>query len=495
MHQSHVTGFIGKTFCIVLRTWFFRQCWSRCLFSLLFFGVWAIVSYLGKLLGTRSRGKLVPCKPQTLTHKNIYTRIEKMSDNLLRVIGGAQNYAWGKIGSNSKVAKFAQANDPEHFKIDESLPYAELWMGTHPKVPTIIFKNGEKLSDLIKSNPDKYLGSKVIKKFSLNCELPFLFKVLSIEKVLSIQAHPNKKLANQLHLKDPKNYPDDNHKPEMAIAITDFEAFCGFKPLLLIKDHLQNISDFYDLIGKEISDKFIENPTKENLKLIFSKVMNSNDESIKKFSNNLISKINSNPELFDPILSDLIKRLNNQFPNDIGLFCGCLMLNHCILKSGEAMFLQACEPHAYISGDIMECMAASDNVIRAGFTPKFKDVDVLVDNLTYSTNDVEEQKQKPAPFNRGLGNAIYSLYDPPIDEFSVLQIKVNEKGLAEMGNIEGPSILIVTEGTGTISIKNEDEKLEAFEGAVFYIAPDTEIQLENSQNNSKLVCYRAFCEA
>ena len=68
-------------------------------------------------------------------------------------------------------------------------------------------------------------------KFGSSKELPFLFKVLSIEKVLSIQAHPDKKLGAQLHAADPKNYPDDNHKPEMAIAVTDFEGVCGFQAI------------------------------------------------------------------------------------------------------------------------------------------------------------------------------------------------------------------------------------------------------------------------
>lgn len=368
-------------------------------------------------------------------------------------------------------------------------------MGTHPKVPTKIYSNGEKLADLISSNPEKYLGSKIIAKFGSRTELPFLFKVLSIEKVLSIQAHPDKKLAAQLHASDPKNYPDDNHKPEMAVAITDFEAFCGFKPLSMIKEHLEKIPEFSDLVGEQVTQEYVKSPSKATLQQVFSKVMNAEENVIAKHAEQLVNRTKSQPECFGATLADLIQRLDAQFPGDVGLFCGCLMLNHCNLKSGEAMFLQALEPHAYISGDIMECMAASDNVIRAGFTPKFKDVEVLVDCLTYATNDVEEQKLSPAAFPRGSGDATFALYDPPIDEFSVLQIAFESSGKAQMKGIDGPSILIVTEGTGKLSIKgNESSALEAFEGGVYFIAPDAEVEIVNN-SGKPFTLYRAYCEA
>ena len=109
--------------------------------------------------------------------------------------------------------------------------------------------------------------------------------------------------------------------------------------------------------------------------------MNTDDDVIKQQTAKLLERTDREPQVFKDIdsrLPELIQRLNKQFPNDIGLFCGCLLLNHVGLNKGEAMFLQAKDPHAYISGDIIECMAASDNVVRAGFTPKFKDVKNLV---------------------------------------------------------------------------------------------------------------------
>lgn len=144
-------------------------------------------------------------------------------------------YPWGKLGSNSLVAQLAISSGCD---IDEQKPYAELWMGAHPSGPSIIIsgtKNEnpqvapESLQDFISKNPD-VLGSSIKSRFGSNT-LPFLFKVLSVEKALSIQAHPNKELAVALHSKDPANYPDDNHKPEMALAVTPFEVLCGFRRL------------------------------------------------------------------------------------------------------------------------------------------------------------------------------------------------------------------------------------------------------------------------
>lgn len=407
-----------------------------------------------------------------------------------KIIGVPQNYAWGKVGSTSAVARYEALNNPDD-TIDESKPYAELWMGTHPKAPAT-FKaapHGQLLS-LIETSPSKYLGSSVVAKFG-DSGLPFLFKVLSINDVLSIQAHPDKKLGAQLHASDPAHYPDSNHKPEMAIAITDFEAFCGFKPLEEIDDLLQKIPEFHELIGDKVAAEFhagVNDATvsaankKLLLKSVFSQLMNADEKTVAVYAGKMVSRIDSDPELFGADLADLIPRLNKQFPGDVGLFGGCLMLNHCFLKSGEAMFMQALAPHAYIYGDIMECMATSDNVIRAGFTPKFKDVNTLVSCLTYATDPVAEQKLKPAAFPRGTGEAKFALYDPPIDEFSVLQIKCT--GNAHIGAIDGPSIMIVTDGKGQVDGDS------AGEGSIFYIAPGHEVEL-----SGEFTLYRAYCEA
>lgn len=203
-------------------------------------------------------------------------------------------------------------------------------------------------------------------------KLPFLFKVLSINKALSIQAHPNKKLAEQLHAKDPKHYPDDNHKPEMTIAITPFDGLCGFRPLNEISHFLQHVPTLRQLVGEENASKFEKTikgqettedsskaqENKKALQAAFSGLMQSKPEQIEKAAPELISQAKSEgskfageggPSNVGNELADLMVRLNDQFPNDIGLFV-TFFLNYVKLEVGEAMFLKADDIHAYLSG-------------------------------------------------------------------------------------------------------------------------------------------------
>ncbi|CAK9439501.1 uncharacterized protein LODBEIA_P36010 [Lodderomyces beijingensis] len=444
-----------------------------------------------------------------------------MTDKLFRLQCGYQNYDWGKLGSSSAVAQFAKRSNPS-ITIDESKPYAELWMGTHPSVPSQAIKYDETLRDLVSEHPRELLGQAVIDKFGSSKELPFLFKVLSIEKVLSIQAHPDKKLGAQLHQQDPKNYPDDNHKPEMAIAVTDFEGFCGFKPVHEIAKTLETVAELRDIVGEELSREFVagiypaeaksgSSEDRANRKLIqkvFSKLMNTSEDKIQASAASLVQSSHDSPQIFTAIdarLPELIQRMNAQFPKDIGLFCGCLLLNHVNLNKGEAMFLQAKDPHAYISGDIIECMAASDNVVRAGFTPKFKDVPNLVDMLTYASEPVEQQKMKPAKFAKSRGDALVSnLFDPPIEEFSVSQTVFGKNGGTQhFDAIDGPSIIIATSGSGSIQVVGDaagadETKQEVKTGYVYFVAPYTAIDLvaddADSSESEPLTTYRAFVE-
>src|ERR1700761_9223945 len=128
-------------------------------------------------------------------------------------------------------------------------------MGTHPSNPSKDLATSRSLLDLVQEN-QMLLSPSIAKRFEQR--LPFLFKVLSINKALSIQAHPNKKLAEQLHAKDSKNYPDDNHKPEMTIAITPFEGLCGFRPLEEICHFLRTVPSLRELVGDDESQEFEE---------------------------------------------------------------------------------------------------------------------------------------------------------------------------------------------------------------------------------------------
>lgn len=397
----------------------------------------------------------------------------------------------------------------------------QLWMGTHPSNPSKDVTTGRTLLDLVQDN-QALLAPSVAARYEN--KVPFLFKVLSVGKALSIQAHPNKKLAEQLHARDPKNYPDDNHKPEMAIAITPFEGLCGFRPLEEIAHFLGAVPALRQLVGADKADEFAqvvkstkdndsEEATERNKKVLqkaFGALMSASEADLAAASKVLIESAASAGADFagggveatsGKVLAELVTRLHGQFGADYGLFV-LFFLNFVTLQPGEALFLQADDIHAYVSGDIIECMASSDNVVRAGFTPKFKDVDTLVNMLTYNYAPIDEQKMHPVDYPYAtLNRAGYSsgstvtLYDPPIDEFSVVQTTLGGNGSkATFDPLDGPSIIICTAGKGKISVGPTVQEVK--EGYVFFVGATAECVLESegASDDDEFITFKAFCE-
>lgn len=250
-------------------------------------------------------------------------------------------------------------------------------MGTHPKSPSHVRSSGKPLSEHLASNPD-LISKRVIDRFDAsNGNLPFLFKVLSIEKALSVQSHPDKRTAEVLHAQQPDIYkgmvskvrqdyfstmfysPDPNHKPEMTIALTPFLALCGFRPLPAIAAALNSTPELASLIPGPLLNHFVSlalssDPSgdqKAALRDLFSALMTADEPRYKKQMTNLVGRykggqINKGEE---KDVVDLVLRLDSQFPSDIGIWCA-FVLNYVTLQPGEAMFLGAGEPHAYIAG-------------------------------------------------------------------------------------------------------------------------------------------------
>lgn len=311
----------------------------------------------------------------------------------------------------------------------------------------------------------------------------------------------------------------------MTIAVTPFDGLCGFRPLAEITHFLKTVPSLRKVVGeeeatnfentvkgKETSDKDEDvQANKKALQSAFTKVMNTDKDTLASASDDLIKAAESEGAQFageggpsndGKELADLVIRLNSQFPNDIGLFVQ-FFLNYVKLEVGEAMFLKADDIHAYLSGDIIECMASSDNVVRAGFTPKFKDVDTLTSMLTYSYAPISEQKMEPKDYHYVTLNApAYSsnsgsfLYNPPIPEFAVARTALNRTGAkATFGPIQGPSIILCTKGKGTISVGAKEEAIE--EGYVFFVGATAEVVIKSetdAEDGEGLVTFKAFCE-
>lgn len=387
-------------------------------------------------------------------------------------------YAWGKLGVTSEVARLSNAANPD-FIVADCDPYAELWMGSHPKAPSKIAGKETSLLEYVSENP-QVLGRKVLERFK--GELPYLFKVLSVNKSLSIQAHPNKKHAEKLNKERPDIYKDSNHKPEMAIALTPFEGMCGFRPLTEIQGFLRCVPEFYNVIGKEASEKLLQcTPGSEEvpscLRACFENVMTCSTEVRERNIADLVDRLSemdrASPE-FAESNGELLLRLNSQFPGDVGCFV-IYFLNQILLQPGQAMFLGANEPHAYLNGNCIECMACSDNVVRAGLTPKLIDVPTLCEMLNY---EPASPKSKIFPAVSSSKDPYLTIYNPPVDDFAVHKIEVScQIGQYTLACEESASILLIIDGYGE---SYDAAKMSVRPGAVFFMVSNAKLTLNLS---------------
>ncbi len=362
-----------------------------------------------------------------------------------------QHYAWGMRGEKAFIPRLLG------FAPDPDVPYAELWIGAHPKAPSTIDVNGhdEPLDKIIEKFPQQILGTQASRKE--HGKLQFLLKVLSAGEALSIQAHPNKEQAEYLHAKDPLNYPDDNHKPEIAIALDSLRALIGFKPFESIQRVLQEYPEISNFVGAEIVEGFLNycggkaEQQKNLLKELFASLMHRSVNYASELGlacQSLAKRLESqktNLQEQDILFLDLFKK----YKSDIGLFSIYLM-NLITLTTGEGVFLEAGVPHAYLHGNIVECMANSDNVVRAGLTPKFQDVDALVNILTYEMGHVSILAADTTKF----------VYKTPEVEFQISRFML-QKGSANYNfNGEKVRVFLLIDGQGIVKLEGKQFTFE-----------------------------------
>ncbi|KAG9135642.1 hypothetical protein Leryth_002382 [Lithospermum erythrorhizon] len=411
-------------------------------------------------------------------------------NRIVRLKCSVKNYDWGRIGAESGVARLYALNRGVEIMVDK--PYAELWMGTHKNGPSFVsglqeVVNGDEgeredggdcglnLKSWIEQNPI-VLGDKVLAKFGK--DLPFLSKVLSVGRALSIQAHPDKELAEVLHKKQPHIYKDVSHKPEMTLAVTDFEALCGFISHEELKEVFQSVPEIGEVAGKACADKVLgisesdgEEKAKDALRSLFSEIMSASKDVISQAISRLKSRLSLKNEAIGLTEKEkLALRLETQYPADVGVM-GAFLLNYIKLKPGEALYLGANEPHAYIYGESIECMATSDNVVRAGLTTKILDVQLLCSMLTY--------KQGFPDILQGEALDIFTTrYYPPFDEFEVDRCILPKGTETVLPAVPSPSIFLVMEGGGMMSTIASEEMI--VEGDVLFTPADTEVSISTT---------------
>lgn len=364
--------------------------------------------------------------------------------SLFKLDNTVQNYEWGSRTAINELFGFANpANEPQ----------AEIWMGAHNSGCSMLSDTGERLADVIQQDKLSALGNYTTERFG---GLPFLFKVLAAEKPLSIQVHPNKRKSELGFARENeagialtaanRNYKDDNHKPELVYALTFYKAMNGFRPieqiLLLFKE--VKISE----LSAEL-ECFIASPNSDGLKTFFEAIMTLEGSRKQRALSELRAAYHRPVKtLMTREALEYSRQFDGYYEGDIGLFSP-LLLNTIELAPGEAMFLFAETPHAYVQGTALEVMASSDNVLRAGLTNKHIDVAELVDNTCFESTDPDKIRMQP------IEKVSRACYPIPVDDFAFDIIESSDEMNTQY--VRGPEILFCIEGE--VTVKSGDREL------------------------------------
>lgn len=386
-----------------------------------------------------------------------------------------QNYNWGSKTFIPHLTGGPSAADR---------PQAELWMGSHPKAPSMVPCDGglTSLQKLIQENPVDILGKYIAEKFSNR--LPFLFKVLAAARPLSIQAHPDHAQAiegftRENRLKIPieaphRNYKDKNHKPEIICALTPFWALKGFRKIGDIITILDKISAPGLKYGLSV---LRSQPDHEGLQIFFTALMRLERERQKRLVTEVMIYSEKHSSA-DPAF-EWMNRLNQEFPGDIGLISP-IFLNLILLQPGEAMFIPAGELHAYLEGAGIELMANSDNVLRGGLTVKHIDVPELLNILNFTYNELNILR----PGGQEGGE---SSYYTAAEEFMLSVISIHKGADYSSPKKRSVEIMICTEGDAHITDLGPGDVLSLSRGTSIIVPAS----VEHYRIHGKATIYKA----
>ena len=368
--------------------------------------------------------------------------------SIYRMQNPIQNYAWGSKDAFTQMYGVANPEDK---------PQAEIWMGAHPNgCSSLVDENGEtiRLDAFIANDPAAILGD-AHANFG---ELPYLFKVLAAAEPLSIQVHPDKASSEAGFAAENaagipltaahRNFKDPNHKPELVYALTPYRAMNGFREFSDIVSLIQSLK--LPALQAEI-DAFCQNPQSDTLKALFGASLRVQGEARSATVAALlaVAKERQSEDAFAEVL-----RLSAFYPEDMGLFAP-LLLNVITLQPGESLFLYASTPHAYLQGVGLEAMASSDNVLRAGLTPKHMDVDALLANVDFVAKPANELLMKPMV----LGPV--SDYPIPVADFSFTLVNLANEALES--ETTTALILFCAEGHAVVKSGKQTLTLQAGE--------------------------------
>jgi mannose-6-phosphate isomerase len=391
-------------------------------------GVFATITFADILVSEHFYGK---------QHKRLAGKCMQKIATLKNTV---QDYAWGSAGA---IPNLLGRKNPSN------KPQAELWMGAHPKAPSMVNYENEwiPLSDLIERRPQQILGKDVASKY--DNRLPYLFKVLAAAKPLSIQAHPNLLQAKEGFARENKqgipldaghrNYRDSNHKPECIFALSPFWVLCGFRKISEILAFFERICPrgFRDQIAGLRGD---QNPG--GLRRFFSELMTTEGKQRQKVICEAMSNVNKQI-IEDGSAFQWIRKLAEEYPDDIGIFSP-ILLNLFCLEPGQAIFLEAGVLHAYLQGTGIELMANSDNVLRGGLTPKHIDVAELLNILRFEEKHINIIEPRDV-------SDVEKAYPCPAEEFVLSAIHVTGEANYQSSGKRSVEILLCVDGAAELA--------------------------------------------
>lgn len=395
-----------------------------------------------------------------------------MEENILRLHGKVQHYAWGGNDFIPDLFGVEKVNDK---------PYAEFWMGAHPTASSSVILDNKlsSLQKLIQESPVKFLGEQVYKTFG---ELPYLLKVLDVKDMLSIQVHPTKdaavrgfeseEAAGIALSAETRNYKDKNHKPEVAVALGDFWLLHGFKLEKELRKTLTSVPEFSFLLPVFDKDGYFG---------LYKLVMEMPQQQVNNVLSPLVEKSLSAPRQFKKTepgywVNKLYQGKVHYDNIDRGIF-SIYFFNIMQLNNGDAVFQGAGIPHAYLEGQNVELMANSDNVLRGGLTPKNIDVTELLKNIRFEGTN-------PQILSPNKISDIEKNYPCPVADFGISMIELTPNQKYRSHTSSGEIYLVVQ---GSISIDHWEKTFET--GSAFYVLPETDVSFFAGENS---LVFKAF---
>lgn len=351
----------------------------------------------------------------------------------------------------------------------EKKPFAEYWLGAHPAAPSVLTDENLSLPDFIAQDAAATLGEEVAREFGA---LPYLFKILDVRQMLSIQVHPSKAAAEEEYEKENKkgvppaaphrNYKDRNHKPELMVALSDFYLLHGFKPEAELEAVLGRVKELAFLLPVFKGSGY---------KALYEDVMTMPQEKVDEMLRPLMQTIipayekgelRKNDEHFWAARAALTFCRNDHY--DRGIF-SIYFFNVLHLARGEAIYQAAGLPHAYLEGQNVEVMAASDNVLRAGLTDKHVDVPELMKHVKFDPTHPK--------IIRANGDPEQSFF-APVEEFFLKRYEA-EKTVS----LSAPTgtVVFVYEGKGKASAHGET--IEINRGEAVFLPAGSEVLVES----------------